>query len=80
MRVKHHDHFMGCQQESVYDPWKALANAVIEQAAEDYREARRRGDAGEIRHLERWFRSGWASDLSRGLAPVILERLQKEDI
>lgn len=76
----------------VSDPWLDLANAIVEQAADDYRsnveKKLRRGLSmtdlelnvldGRIFEVEAFFRGGWGYFLSRGLAPVILEKLQAE--
>ena len=66
------------------DCYEALGNAVIIRAAYDYRRAwkqYRKGNKtalGRIQEIEKFFNSEWASLLSRDMAKVILERLQKE--
>ena len=42
------------------NPWERLANAIIWQAAEDYRNLESRA---ELEKLDRFFRSGWFSAL-----------------
>lgn len=74
------------------DPWGELANAIVEQAADDYRRNMtkriKRGLSmsdlelrmvdSHILEIKQFFESSWGSLLSHGLAPVIWEKLQKE--
>ena len=74
------------------DPWKALANAVVEQAADDYRRAMQRKLShglsmsriellnldSTITDVRTFFEGDWGFLLSHGLAPVIWEKLQAE--
>lgn len=74
------------------DPYKELANAIVEVAADDYRfYMAKKCNHGfsmsdlELRFLESnineirvFLNSGWGLLLSHGLAPVILERLRAE--
>lgn len=63
-----------------------LANAVIIQAAKDYRVVARRLERfpaseksrKELRELEDFFRSDWFRMLSSANGPAILEQLRKE--
>jgi len=66
--------------------WEDLANAIILQAAEDYRICRRRirrwPDQKEaqamIREVERFFRSRWFCQLTDADGVRILDELKKE--
>lgn len=74
------------------DPWNELANAVVEVTADDYRRNMNRliklglfmSDMelaivrSHIKECQIFFESDWGYLLSRGLAPVILEKLQAE--
>ncbi len=68
------------------DPFVCLSNAIIEQAAKDYRAAARKLKKNpnnpkvqtDIRLISRFFRSRWFSVLSECNGSMILERLQKE--
>lgn len=71
-----------------------LQDAIVKQAAHDYRYAyrkllklKRKGDPDEIRaakdrcnYLERWFFSDWGAQLCNDLGSVILERIRKEEM
>lgn len=65
--------------------WEDLANAIVLQAVEDYRDAcgalRRRPDlrvqAKRKRSLEQFFRSGWFHTLSALDAKPLLEEIRK---
>lgn len=73
-------------------PWLDLANAIVQQAAEDYRRLMERKIKhslkmsdfercvldGRIKEIEVFFTSDYGDLLSRGLAPLILGRLQAE--
>lgn len=78
--------------ETKPDPWTDLANAVVAQAADDYRrlcdKKVKHGEtmtdlewnivSGEISSISSFFRSDWGLLLSHGLAPTILEKLDHE--
>lgn len=87
--------YMQCYQDRDHtpsDPWSELANAVVAQAADDYRRLCQRliksgvkmsGPEyrvlqGRIREIEVFFKSDWGFLLSHGLAPVIWEKLKDE--
>ncbi len=57
------------------NPWERLANAIIWQAAEDYRTKESRT---ELEKLDRFFRSGWFSALCGLDAETLLARLKEE--
>ena len=68
-------------------PWQKLANAIVEQAVEDYRKAQARIKANpmiadhakvELRQLEQFFRSQWFEALTDVDGQLILSRLKKE--
>ena len=66
--------------------WKDLAIAVILQAVEDYRKARKRVRArpdqkiaqATIREVERFFKSWWFAQLTDVDGEMLLEKLRKE--
>ena len=69
------------------DPYEELANAIVEQAAKDYREIRRklrknpndmtaRGQMGEV---VRFFHSRWFGILTDANPDYILEQLKEEN-
>ena len=66
--------------------WEDLAQAVILQAVEDYRRARRRvrrfpdqkGAQATIREVGRFFRSRWFAQLADVDGEAILKRLRRE--
>lgn len=73
------------------DPYQALAIAVVQKAAEDYRGARRALDLSEqygltpppevkktLFEVERFFNSGYGDTLCFGKADIIWKRLKKE--
>lgn len=74
------------------DPWTDLANAVVAQAADDYRRlCHRLIKSGvkmseielnilnaKLNEIECFFQSEWGFLLSHGLAPTILEKLRAE--
>ena len=68
------------------DNYEDLANAIIIQAASDYRSAYRTYKKGsrsasiQIDRLERFFESDWAALLCRDKAKDILKRLQNEQL
>ena len=57
------------------NPWERLANAIIWQAAEDYRNLESRT---ELEKLDRFFRSRWFSALCGLDAETLLARLKEE--
>lgn len=78
--------------ETKPDPWTDLANAVVAQAADDYRrlcdkkvkhgvtmsDLEWRCINGELASIDSFFRSDWGYLLSHGLAPVIHSKLKSE--
>ncbi len=68
--------------------WEDLANAIILQAVEDYRMARKRVRArpdqkvaqATIREVERFFKSWWFTQLTDVDGEMLLEKLRKEAI
>lgn len=78
--------------ETKPDPWTDLANAVVAQAADDYRRLCNKKVKygatmtdlewnivnGEISSIASFFRSDWGYLLSHGLAPVIHAKLKSE--
>ena len=68
------------------DPYENLANAVIAQAAEDYRAALKKIKAhpknkdaiDEALRIERFFRSGWYQTLTSVDGECLIRRLQSE--
>ena len=55
-----------CQADTERERWENLANAVVVQAADDYRKTLRRlkrRPKDQRRMLERFFRSGWFETL-----------------
>lgn len=57
------------------NPWERLANAIIWQAAEDYRNLESRT---ELEKLDRFFHSRWFSALCGLDAETLLARLKEE--
>ena len=74
------------EDKTLVQCWEDLANAVVVQALEDYRNAcarlRIRPDlrtqAARKRSLERFFRSRWLHTLSDADPELILEKIRKE--
>lgn len=68
------------------DPYEALANAIILQAAKDYRAARKKQkyypknkDAKlMVEDLEKFFRSDWFAALTSIDGELLLRKLQEE--
>lgn len=66
--------------------WEALANAIIEQAAKDYRAARRKllkdpysiNALKTVKEVEVFFRSDWFKVLTPVDDPMILKMLKEE--
>lgn len=57
------------------DPYRALANAIVEQAVKDYREALREGD--DLRELEQFFRSQWYRELTDLDGETIMRKVRE---
>ena len=68
------------------DPYERLANAIVIQAADDYRIALKKIKAypknkeaiSEALELERFFRSGWYSQLTSVDGEYLIRRLKEE--
>lgn len=61
------------------DPYQDLANAIVLQATKDYRLAlRRNGNHPMRREVERFFRSGWYSQLTTLDGELLMQKLQEE--
>ena len=63
------------------DPYERLANAIILQAVTDYRVALKKIKAhpiNEALEIERFFRSGWYSQLTSVDGEYLIRRLQEE--
>lgn len=62
--------------------FEELANAIVIQACEDFRSAMRYPHMPNsqltISEVRGFFRSKWGYELTGGLAPVILQNLEKE--
>lgn len=57
------------------NPYENLANAIILQAAKDYRLT---DDEQQLQEIERFFRSGWFAVLSKVDPEFLIKELQKE--
>ena len=57
------------------NPYEELANAIILQAVKDYRLT---DDERELQEIERFFRSGWYSQLTSVDGEYLIKRLQDE--
>lgn len=57
------------------NPYENLANAIILQAAKDYRLT---DDERELQEIERFFRSGWFGVLSKVDPEFLIKELRKE--
>ena len=57
------------------NPYENLANAIILQAAKDYRLS---DDEQQLQEIERFFRSGWFGVLSKVDPKFLIKELQKE--
>ena len=70
------------------EDWEDLANAIILQAVEDYRRARRRvrmlpdqkGAQATIRQVEKFFRSRWYAQLTDIDGEMLLKKLMEEGV
>jgi len=77
---------MAVKKKMPEDPYERLANAIVIQAAEDYRAAHKRikrnpnnWDAvDEALQIERFFRSGWYQVLTSVDGEYMIRRLQEE--
>ena len=56
------------------NPYENLANAIILQAAKDYRLT----DDEQLQEIERFFRSGWFGVLSKVDPEFLIKELRKE--
>ena len=73
-------------EETKMDPWHSLANAIVIQAAKDYRVALRRlrrnpnnkSALSEIVDLERFFRSEWYAALTNVPGELLIQTLKEE--
>jgi hypothetical protein len=57
------------------NPYEDLANAIILQAAKDYRLT---DDEQQLQEIERFFRSGWFGVLSKVDPEFLIKELRKE--
>ena len=57
------------------NPYENLANAIILQAAKDYRLT---DDEQQLQEIERFFRSGWFGVLSKVDPEYLIKKLRKE--
>ena len=68
--------------------WQGLADAIILQAVEDYREARRKarrfpgrkGPRAVLRETERFFRSRWFARLTDADGEELIRKLKEETV
>lgn len=63
---------------STISGYENLANAIIIQAAEDYRRALESDNRGTLREIERFFRSDWFIVLTDLNPELLLKRLKQE--
>lgn len=57
------------------NPYENLANAIILQAAKDYRQT---DDEQQLKEIERFFRSAWFGVLSKVDPEILMKELRKE--
>lgn len=77
---------MAAKKNMPEDPYERLANAIVIQAAEDYRAAlkrirrnsKNRDAVDEALQIERFFRSGWYQILTSVDGEYMIRRLQEE--
>jgi hypothetical protein len=77
---------MAVSKNLAENPFERLANAVVLQAASDYREALKRmkkdpGNmmaSGEVENLERFFCSGWYQALTAVNGEYLIRRLREK--
>ena len=75
------------QKHTGMDPWEALRNAIVIQAAEDYRKSLQalKGNPDNYmnrqtkRECEDFFTSDWFKDLSEVSGVMIMKEIQKEE-
>ncbi len=60
------------------DPYEELANAIIVQAAKDYRQALHREDLVRLLEVEHFFLSRWFRQLTAVKPEYLIGRLRKE--
>lgn len=60
------------------DGYKELANAIIMQAAKDYRKALKYDERGRKREIENFFRSGWFTVLTDISGEMLIQKLRAE--
>ncbi len=68
------------------DPYEKLANAIVVQAANDYRAALRKKKGNprnseairEVNEIERFFRSGWYQVLTAVNGEYLIEKIRQE--
>ena len=73
-------------EETKMEPWHSLANAIVIQAAKDYRVALRRlrrnpnnkSALSEIVDPERFFRSEWYAALTNVPGELLIQKLKEE--
>ena len=73
-------------EETKMDPWHSLANAIVIQAAKDYRVAlcrlrrnpNNKSALSEIVDLERFFRSEWYAALTNVPGELLIQKLKEE--
>ncbi len=58
-------------------PYQLLANAIVEQAAKDYKMALKHKDEQEIESIERFFRSDWYKVLTDVDGEWLIAELRK---
>ena len=59
-------------------PYEELANAIVLQAAKDYRQALKKGHCQIQAGIERFFRSGWFGELTSLNAEYLIRRVNEE--
>lgn len=77
---------MAAKKNMPEDPYERLANAIVIQAAEDYRTAlkrikrnpKNRDAIDEVLQIEQFFRSGWYQVLTSIDGEYLIRRLQEE--
>lgn len=60
------------------DGYKELANAIILQAAKDYRKALKYDERGRKREIEKFFRSEWFAILTSISGEMLIHKLRAE--
>lgn len=63
---------------SMFTPTQRLSNAIVWQAAKDYRLALSENNIGRITECERFFRSEWYEFLTDVDGEFLIEKLRKE--